>query len=316
MFRADRNNPNFLEDLIELMESKKVILLCGNHHDIQTYKYFNYFKSLISWINIPNHFPKDIFLLSPELILALIRISVESHSKTKNFDKKKKDNIRVEIAKLLKKRYIIESIHGEKCHICGEFDTKNHLTSFQFNHVDEKNKSIKPSRISKHLSCSDIVEILKKEDGGFICSNCHTVLHNEKYLQVLDKIYDNKEIIKKVKENFEIANKKFTPLSKISFKLDNPLEKSKKVSDSLYVYLTAVFECSKLNKEVNNHNLTKYLGYSSETTIKRYFKRNLDIIRDYIKISEKEDREIYRITKQGLLAVQLMNYFKNYYSIV
>ncbi len=316
MFRTNRNNPNFLENLINLMESKKVILLCGNHHDIHSYKYFNFFKHLISWRNIPNNFPKDIFLLTSELIFTIIRICVDSHPKTKDFDYRKKDNVRVEIAKLLKKRYIIESIYGEKCHICGEFDTKNHLTSFQFNHVDEKNKSIKPSRISKHLSCSDIVEILKKEDGGFICSNCHTVLHNKKYLRVLDKIYDSKEIIRKVKYNYEMAIKKFTPISKINFKLENPLDKPKKVTDSLYTYLTAVWECSKLKKEVSNHDLTTYLGYSSGNTVKKYFRRNFDLIRNYVKITQEGNKPLYKITERGILAVQMMNYFKEYYSSI
>ena len=141
MFMSDRSNPNFLDDLIEKIESEKVALLCGNHHDAKTYKHFNHFKQLISWINIPNDFPQDIFSLSPEIIHTLIRISVDNHPKTKNLSIRQKDNVRVEITRLLKKRYIIETVYGEKCHICMEFNTKDHLTVFQFSHLDKSNGS-------------------------------------------------------------------------------------------------------------------------------------------------------------------------------
>jgi hypothetical protein len=68
LYNENRDNPNFLEDLIESMESKKIVLVCANHHDIITSKYYNYFKHLISWENIPKNFSQDIFSLSPELI--------------------------------------------------------------------------------------------------------------------------------------------------------------------------------------------------------------------------------------------------------
>jgi len=313
LFNNDRSNPEFLEDLIAFLESKKVRPICGNHHDAKTYKHFNYFRDFISWINLPKIFPKNIFALSPELIHTLIRISVDNHLKTKNLPLTHKDNIRIELARLLKKRYIIETFYGESCHICNEFSTKFYLTAFQFNHKDENKKTIKISKLSKYLTCTEIIEILEKEEGGYLCSNCHTVLHNNKYIPILHEIYDDKNIIKRALEDYNNARKKFKTITTKGIDIKNPLEQSIRITDGIENYLTAVYEISKSKQIVTNTSLCKYLGYSSNTIPLKYFNRNEKILKQYVNINKATRPTTYSLTKKGLEAVNLMVYFKKYY---
>jgi len=91
---------------------------------------------------------------------------VDNHRDTKDLPAISKDLIRLEIKYLLKKRYIIEFFYGDYCHTCGEFSTRNYLNAFHFNHVYGDKKTVTFTKLSKYLTCSEIVQILVEQEGG------------------------------------------------------------------------------------------------------------------------------------------------------
>ncbi|TFG10158.1 MAG: hypothetical protein EU535_08490 [Promethearchaeota archaeon] len=315
MFNDNQANPLFLENLVKLMELKQIELLCGNHHDLLNYKYFNFFNHIIAWKDIPKSFPQDIFSLSPELIHVLIRISVDHFSKTKNKSISSKDNIRVEIVRLLKKRYVIEITYGESCHICGEFNTKEHIYSFQFCHIKEDKKTVDFSKLSKYYSCSKIAKILEQEEGGFVCSNCHTVFHFKKYIPLLDKIYDDKNMIKKVLNDYKYVHDRFALFYKTK-DIRDPLKQSMRISDSFETYLIAISEILSSGQVVTNSSLANYLDYANSNAPIKFFNRNKEIMRNYVYINKIGKETKYSLTNKGKEAISLMNYFKKYYSSI
>ncbi len=313
MYMKNQTNPEFLENLIKFMESKKVVLVCASHHDIISGKYFNYFRDLISWQGLSNRFPQNIFSLSPELIHTLVKISINIHNKTKNLSIKQKGYIKLSLISLLKRRYIIESIYGDKCHLCGEFNTKDHLVSFQFNHNNKDTKTLLASDLFKTeaLSCSEIVQTLDQEEGGYICANCHSVIDNNTYLNSLNEIYNDKSIAKKALTDYNICTRNFTLLhNKNSIK--NPLKLSKRLSDNFEQFLYAIYELSKLGNSITNISIASYLGLSSRKIVSSFFTRN-DYMKLYVKINKTEKVYKYSLTKKGVEAVSLMKYFKDYY---
>ncbi len=88
LFTKNRGNPYFLPELIEKMESESVVLLCGCHHSLIHSTFFNNFKKLIGWEDIPKEFPyKDIFDLPADIIHILIKICVDNFYLTRRKNK-------------------------------------------------------------------------------------------------------------------------------------------------------------------------------------------------------------------------------------
>jgi len=137
LFTSNRGNPYFLSMLIKKMERRSVSLRCKSHHNIIKAIHFRYFKKFISWENIPSEFPQDIFELSTEIIHILSMICVDNFYKTRTKTLDERLPIRRGLIHKLKKRYIIELVSGGICPACGEFNTRDHLPSFHFNHFFE-----------------------------------------------------------------------------------------------------------------------------------------------------------------------------------
>ncbi len=313
MFNNNRANPHFLEDLIKLMESKKIILVCANHHDLISYKYYNYFKHLISWTDLPKVLPQDIFSLTPELIHTLIRIAINNHSETNNLSYKRKSAIKLSIISNLKKRYIIETIYGIYCHVCEEFNTREHLIAFHFNHNNEDTKTLLASDLYKNesITCSEIVQNLEQEEGGYICSNCHAVWHNNTLINIFDQIYDDMSVVKKTTNDYYHVREKFTLIYN-DVSIRNPLKLSKRISDKFESHLIAIYEISKLSNIITNKSIASYLGLSSKKLVHSFFTRN-NYMRPFVNIDKSKKIHMYSLTKKGVEAVSLMNYFKKYY---
>ena len=307
-FSQNSSNPHFLEDLVEQMESEKVILTCGSHHESFHDDYFNHFKYLIGW--------KDIFSLSAEAINILIITSINNFRVTKELSKNEKLNIRRSIKKKLRKRYIIEYFYGEKCHICGEFNTREHLPSFEFNHLDKKKKKMNFSDLYER-PCSEIVRIIEKEGGGgYICSNCHSVLHFDKYIHLLEKIYDDKSIRKKVFEDYIQVSKSFTPIDTKELKIKDPLKKSDKITENFEKLLMAIYDISEIGIDVTNIGLEDNTGIS-RISINKFFKK-YDFLKKYINIvvgrgGRGSIPTKYFLTDEGKKLVKILNHFKDYY---
>ncbi|TFG24806.1 MAG: hypothetical protein EU529_03200 [Promethearchaeota archaeon] len=209
LFSENRANPNFLDYMIKLMESENVKLVCRNHHKVKYHnKYYRYFQYLINWENI--------FSLPAELIHILIRTSINNFRKTKNKSLEDKREIRKYIKRKLKRKHIIETFYGKYCSACKEFSVVKHLPAIVGHHADKKTKTINASKLYD-LSCSEIVKILEQEKVGYICANCHKVIHN-KFIHLSHRIYEDKNIAKKIIDDYNNTNSRYT-LSVVQFQL-------------------------------------------------------------------------------------------------
>ena len=310
LFLENRANPHFLEDLISLMESERVELLCRSHHFMKQDKYFQYFKYLIN--------KDDIFSLPPEVIHMLIITSVNNYCKTKSKTPRQKESIRKKIVRYLKKRFIIELYYGDFCHICGEFKVKEYLPVFISHHSDKKLKTINVSDLyDKNLPCSEILRVLAREKVGYSCANCHKVLHFGKHMHLLDKIFDDKDVIRRVIKDFDRTHKKFRYIkSSIIDSAENPLKSSIKIRESFERYLTAIYEISKKMEFISSNSLISRLGIT-RPAMHDFFNKN-DIVKQYVNIFPGKGKAPtrYTLTNMGKLTVLLIIHFKEYYKSI
>lgn len=325
IFEKSGYNPFFLEDLISKMESDRVVVLCRVHHHIKHSKYYNYFKYLINWENIPIKFPQNIFFLPAELIYFLVKISIDNFYLTKNLSLENKNYIYYTIVRYLKKGYIIESIHGEYCHTCKEFNTKNHLPSFDFHHLKGRHfhenpyvhsniKTASGLYIRGAYTCTEIAQILKFEEGGYLCKNCHSVInYSTNRLKLLKNIYDNKTLEKKVLEDYNFVKRQFKPIKNIN-SVGEPLKKNILIMDVLKEYIDAFYEISQRKAFITVPDLKEYFkNHRHESTIRRTLKKNkfFRIFTDVV--IGKQNLKKYNLTQKGKIYIELIHYFRDDY---
>ncbi len=308
LFTKKQSNPNVLGEIVRIMELEDVKLICRNHHHILHDRYFNYFSYLITW--------EDIFSLPVELIHILIRISVDNYSVTKNWTKIDKKRARRNIVNYMKKRFIIEEFFGKYCPTCREFQTTKHLPAFHFNHADDRTKRVSASDVYSQYSCSQIVTILEGERGGYLCSNCHSVIHYKK-LHLLDEIYENKELVRKICKDVDCVKKNFTHIHSNKLKVNEPLKKEFRSTGRIEKYLTAIDEISKKGDEVTISRLSRYMGIKAPS-ISNYFYRSKDIIKRYITVKSgtKNKPTKYFLSEMGKDALSLINHFREYFKSI
>ena len=135
LFIENQYKSDVLKRIIKTVELEDGSLECRSHHRLKKAKIFKYFKYLINW--------EGLFDLDPEIIHILIKTSINSFSYTKNLTSNQRNIVKLSIIRFLKKKYIIESFYGTHCHTCGEFNTIDHLSAFDFHHDDEDQKGEK-----------------------------------------------------------------------------------------------------------------------------------------------------------------------------
>ena len=336
LFLRDRGNPYFLRDLIRRMEEESVVLTCGSHHSIIKAIHFKNFKKLISWENIPRDFDyEDIFDLPAEIINSLVKICVDNYIlpdprpgrkiiREPNI-KERRINVRNYILKFLKKRYIIDHIYNGLCPICREFNTRDHLPAFEYNHLFKKNELAPENkrRRERHaiitlyqtLPSSQIVKEMEKiyHKGGYLCCNCHRNLHKD--LSILDEIYDDKIILRKIWEDNE-RTKNFFEQNLVYYKtsINNPLKSQNIRYDTFVGYLIALYEISMLKGEqggVTRKDIQNFLGFDTYN----YSFEKRDIFKKYMRIVNERTVSYY-ITEEGKQIVRLIYHFRDYYCSV
>ena len=79
-----------------------------------------------------------------------------------------------------KNKVIAIQYKGSKCVHCGIPYNGENASIFDFHHVDP---SIKDTEVSKILNSPKLTETIKKELDKciLVCSNCHRLIHNNKY---------------------------------------------------------------------------------------------------------------------------------------
>ena len=274
----------------------------------------NLVRGFIFFKNLPESLPQNIFSLSPELIHTLVRVAINNYSKTGNESSKRKGDIKLSVISYLKNRYVIDLTSGEYCPTCREFNTKEHLVSFHFNHFDTVLKTILASDLFKNesISCSEIVQILETEKGSYICSNCHSVFHKTKFYDFLNYLYTDKNMIKVIIQDHKNVRKNSLPIYYDGL-INDPLKLSKRISEKLESHLIAIYKISKTEKNVTNSSIAQYLDLTSRKLVDQFFGRN-DYMKEFVKIDKNEKIHTYYLTKKGIEAVSLIYYFRKYYS--
>lgn len=315
IFENSGFNPNFLEDLIKIIESEKVILLCRNHHKIIHHKYFRYFIHLINW--------EDIFTLPSDLIHILAKVSVENFKKTRNLSRDSSYYARYTIIRYLKKRYIFENFYGEFCPTCRESNIKGYLPSFDYHHIDgprfDHNPYVKTLVKSaselfiQSYSCSEIAKILDYEKGGFVCANCHNVLgYSSDHLKLLNKTYKDMNLAEKILDDYNSVKKKFRIFYNVP-SIKDPLETNNQITDSYSKYLNAVYKMTQEGTNITHSSLSHYLKLS-RATVSEFLNKNKYFFQNFVVLTIGSNRlKKYILTDQGKKYIELIYYFKNYY---
>jgi len=307
LFEKYKGDPYFLDKLISQMESEEVIVKCTNHHNLLHKKYFHYFNYLINW--------KNIFFNTPELIHLLIRISIKSYLKTKNDSIEKNKVTRNSIIINLKRRYIINLLYKGICPICEEFNIMHHLPVFQYHHFDKNKKTIDAYDLySNKLPCSEIVRILEREYGGYICGNCHTILEFTKDVNTLNRIYDNPEIVRKILNDYNRAFNKFKFIFFNDKLIEDPLKKTQKISDNINKYLLAIDNIITNENDANNKSIAKYLKLNN-STVRHTINHRWGVFNQFLNFYQisKNQLKSYYFTAYGKKAISLIKKFRNYY---
>ncbi|MFX1340566.1 MAG: hypothetical protein ACFFDK_18295 [Promethearchaeota archaeon] len=324
MFTKDRGNPYFLPDLISEMQRESVVLKCGSHHIVIHNAYFDYFKKLICWEDIPSKFPyQDIFDLPADIIHTFVIICIDNFYKTKMMDNNERDAIRLRLISGLKKKYIIDHIYDGICPACGEFNTKDHLRAFEYNHLYElrkltpeerrKRKKMKISQLYKSLSCSEIVREMEKKyhKGGYVCRNCHFIIHDD--ISNVDEIFGDENLINSIINIKKKTIRKFRQNLIYSREdIKDILKPEREQYESIIKYLFALFEISKRKQGgVTRKDLANYLGYKESRGV---FERR-KFSKQYIRIvaGGKNRETLYYLKPEGEEIVRLMYYFRDYY---
>ncbi len=325
MFAQNRGNPYFLEDIIREIESESDVLKCANHHRMIHYaEYFTYFRKLIFWEKSPKEFPyQDIFVLPADIIHILVLICLGNFYKTKTKTKRENIAIKLRFINAIKKKYIIDCLYDGTCLICGEFNTKNHLPVFDYNHLYEMNeltprerevrKNVKIPMLYNTCSCSEIVREMEKKyhKGGYICSNCHFVIHRE--TANIKEIYDDQTTIKVVLDEKKKVIRKFRQnLVQNNGLVKDPLRSEKEQYEVVMNYLFVLYKISrKKTGGVSRKELAEQLGVKE---CKRGFEGR-KFLEKYVKMvpGNRWSPTLYFLTPEGENVVQLMQYFKEYY---
>ena len=309
MYTDDPTNIYFLKDLIKRMESEKVILICRNHHrTIFHNKIIELFQYLINW--------EELFSLPAELIHIIIRTSIENFHETRNLSNTKKNAIKDLLVRALKKRFILEYLFKDNCPMCEEFNIKQHLGVFDFCHLKQEEKLTNASDLYQSYDCKEILKTLEKENGMYMCSNCHTATHNTS-LHLLKEIYKDEKIANKVLNDYKNISKKFTPI-KVEEVIRAPLHKILIIDEFIERLIITIYKFSKHKNYVTSNDLVKEFHLTRSGSLLKSIRRKETFLAEQIIITLGKGRTPtkFSLTEKGFNTAKLILHFRDYYKTI
>jgi len=156
---------------------------------------------------------------------------------------------------------------------------------------------------------------MERQKGGYICGNCHFVIHIK--IEFINKIYDDKNLIKAVIDDKNRTIKKFEQNLICRSKLiKDPLELDmRQESLSLMNYLFALYEISEEKGVITSLDLEEKMNISRTSTLK-FFKKRKELLEKFGNIIPARGciPLKYSMNDDGKMIVRLINYFKDYYN--
>jgi len=194
---------------------------------------------------------------------------------------------------------------------------RKYLNAFYFNHIDKQKKTVTPTKLSKYFSCSEIVRTLIEQEGGggFTCANCHEVIYFDKHIPLLDQIYEDEIMVRRVLEDYYSVLEKFAPIYK-SPEVKDPLKQLMRISDSFEKYITAIGKILKSENVVTNESIANEMLVSDYSVVLKFFGRNSALKEKFMNIEKINISATYILTNKGIEIFSLIQYFEDYYNSI
>lgn len=284
------------EFIVNWAINDKVIPLCGNCHSIKKAKIFKEFEKIISSPNL--------FKLSAEQIENFIKEAINDHPNYSSI-KEYKRNVKVQIKKYIRKRFVYEQLFNGRCIGCGKITAYNNLPALELHHRTPEILEVKSTWSDlSNMDCEEIFRKTLKENCVCLCANCHT-LTRSKLHSYCKEIFDNtnrdrllcKEIIHKYTTLMDKINNYKLDVDFIDFKSPLKLEFSfpKNVWKirllQMYYFIkkkgSNIFNVKELagilkleRKTIQNH-INNFLSLNYITKVRTLNLINSDYIRNY-----------------------------------
>jgi len=180
------NNVKYKSDkfIVNWAINEQVIPLCGNCHSIKKAHIFKEFKNFI--LN-PN-----LFELTAEQIEDDIKEAINNHS---NYSKIKdyKRNVKVQIKKYIRKRFVYEQLFKGRCIGCGKITIYNNLPTLELHHRIPEIYEVKSTwRDLSDMDCEEIIRKILEENCVCLCNNCHTLVRSKLH-SYCNEVFDNND---------------------------------------------------------------------------------------------------------------------------
>ena len=141
---------------------------------------------------------------------------------------------------------------------------------------------------------------------------CHTVVHESGYYDLLDQVYEEDKIKEIVLTDHASTKRKFSLISNPDL-INDHFKLTKRLSDNFEKYLFNLRRLTKNNEEITNKILADSIGVSTGKVIGEFFNRN-DYMNKFVKSDRKNKITTYSLTKKAKKALELIEYFSDYYS--
>lgn len=169
-----------LTNIEKWITNEKVIVLCSNCHEMKKEKYFNDFQNLI--------LKEDLFDYTSEEIDELINNAINSHRKYSDLGNYKR-NIKIQIKKYIRKRFVLSKLFGGKCVGCNKKILVKLLPVLELHHLSPNNATIKSNWADiANFHCNSIISQIIKEKSICLCSNCH-ILVRSKLINYIEDVF-------------------------------------------------------------------------------------------------------------------------------
>ena len=174
---------NSINNIISWIKRERVILLCSNCHEMKKDKYFIDFQNLVLM--------DDLLEYSAEDIDEMINFTINTHPNYSHF-KDYKRNIKIQIKKYIRKRFVFNQLFSGRCIGCGKATIFDYLPALELHHLYPANKRSKSNwRDIANQDCTSIINQIIKENSICLCSNCH-ILVGSKLNNYLEDVIEDK----------------------------------------------------------------------------------------------------------------------------
>jgi hypothetical protein len=206
-----------INKIINWIKREKVILLCSNCHEMKKDKYFINFQKLVM---------NDALLeYSAEDIDEMINYTINTHLNYSYF-KDYKRNIKIQIKKYIRKRFVFNQLFSGRCVGCGKATIFDYLPTLELHHLNPVNIRSKSNwRDIANQDCKSIINQIIKENSICLCSNCH-ILIGSKLNDHLEHVIEDKHTRSLFLKNYKILIRKYCcfDYNLIHFDLKSPLK--------------------------------------------------------------------------------------------